>query len=225
MRIALAVLVLIVAACSKRETQTITSWLRVEVLRPKADELIRVGRRAEIFEIQREGRWRRLGVGNMSRYMLAGDEDAVLVDLNDGKGLQLLRPNEPPRAIPASFGRMGTVYVPFPAAVDVVAKADPHRADVYRFDLSGNELAHFRISVPEAYSDCSVTEGLAGYGMDRVPYTTANCNADSPQAKCLILGAGDFLYAVPPEADWSECSNFGKAGISMMEPARFTVFD
>lgn len=222
-RVGLAVLIAVLAACSKRETQTITSWLRVDVLRPRADDMIRVGRRAEVYEIHRGGRWRKLGVGNMSRYMVVGEGAAVLVDLNDRNGLQLLRPNEPPRAIPASFGRMGIVSVPFPSAIDVVVKEDPRRSEVYRYDLSGNQLAHFEISIPDAYSDCRIAEGLSGYGMDRVPYTTAHCSG-SQQAKCLMLGPRDFVYAVPPEGDWSECGNFGKSGISMMEAARFNVF-
>ena len=223
-RIGLAILIAVLAACSKRESQTITPWLRVEVLRPKADDMIRIGTRAEVFEIQRGGRWKKLGTGNYSRYIILAEGDAVLVDLNDRNGLQLLRPNEPARAIPASFGRMGTVSVPFPSAIDVAVREDPHRADVYRFDLSGKQVAHFEIAVPDAYTDCRIGEGVGAYDMDRVPYTTADCTSGSTQAKCLMLGPRDFVYAVPPEGDWSDCGNFDKAGISVMEPAVFTLF-
>ncbi|MGZ8866946.1 MAG: hypothetical protein ACXW2P_01285 [Thermoanaerobaculia bacterium] len=197
----------------------------MDVFRPRADDMIRVGRRAEVFEIQRGGRWRKLGVGSSSRYIVLGEGTAVLIDLNDRNGLQLIRPNEPARPIPASLGRMGVVYVPFPSAIDVVVTGNPRVTDVYRYGLSGNQLAHFKISVPDAYSDCRVGEALTGYGMDRVPYATADCRSGSPQAKCLMLGPRDFVYAVPPEGDWSECGSFGKAGISMMEPSRFTVFE
>lgn len=223
-RIGLAILIAVLAACSKREAQTITPWLRVDVLRPRADDMIRVGTRAEVFEIQRGGRWKKVGTGNYSRYMVLGEGDAVLVDLNDRNGLQLLRPNEPARAIPASFGRMGTVSVPFPSAIDVAVRENPHRADVYRFDLSGKQIARFEISVPDAYTDCRIAEAVGAYDMDRVPHTTADCTSGSQQAKCLMLGPRDFVYAVPPEGDWSDCGNFGKAGISVMEPAAFTLF-
>ena len=223
-RAAVGLLVASLGACSKHETQTITSWLRVDVARPRADELIRVGNKREVYEINRDGRWKRLGVGHSSAYMVLDDETAVLVQLNDGNGLQLLSPNELPRPVPASFGRMGTVHVAGASLIDVVASQTPREANVYRHDLSGTQIAQFRLFIPDAYSDCSVSEGLAAYGKDFIPYTSANCKMGSQQAKCLIVGPNGFVYAVPPEADWSECGNFGKAGISTTEPARFTVF-
>lgn len=223
-RAAAGLLVASLAACSKHETQTISSWLRVDVARPRADDLIRVGNKREVYEINRDGRWRRLGVGHSSAYMVLGDESAVLLQLNDGNGLQLVRPNESPRPVPASFGRMGTVHVAGASLIDVVASETPREANVYRHDLSGAQIAQFRLFIPDAYSDCRVGEGLAAYGKDFIPYTSANCKMDSQQAKCLIVGPNGFVYAVPPEADWSECGNFGKAGISTTEPARFTVF-
>lgn len=227
MRVALAVLIVFVTACSKHETQTITPWLRVKVLRPRADDFIRVGRRAEIFEIKRGGRWRRLGVGNLSRYMVIDEETTVLVDLNDRNGLQLLQENKPPRAIPASFGRIGTVYVPLPSAIDVVAREEPGRTAVYRFDFSGKQLAHFRLSVPAAYSDCTAGEGIVAYGMGdaRFPYTTADCKSGSQQAKCLLLDPRGVVHAVPPEGEWSDCANFAKAGIQVTAPVPFTLFE
>lgn len=225
MRVAMAVLIAVLAACSKRETQTITSWLRVDVIRPRADEMIRVGRRAEVFEIQSGGRWKKLGSGTFSRYLVVDEGAAVLVDLNDRNGLQLLRPNEPPRAIPASFGRAGTVSIPYPSAIDVVVRENPRRTDVYRYDLSGNQLAHFPITVPDAYSDCSADESIAGYDMKHVPYANGSCKMGSQQAKCLMLGPHDFVYAIRPDGEWSECGNFGKAGISLLEPMRFTVLE
>lgn len=221
---ALAMLIALVAACSERETQTITPWLRVEVLRPRADDMIRIGRRAEVFEIRRGNRWRKVGVGNLSRFMVVEDGTAVLVDLNDGKGLQLLLPDESPRAIPASFGRMGAVSIPFPSAIDVLTTLNPRTLEVHRYDLSGKQLAHFTITVPDAYSDCRVTEGLIGYGMDRLPYASATCPMGSLQAKCLMVGPRGFVHAVPPAADWSECGTFGRSGVSLMQPAPFTLF-
>lgn len=223
-RAAAALLLASLGACSKHETQTITPWLRVDVARPRADELIRVGSRREVYEIQRDGRWKRLGVGNTSGYIVLGDETAVLVQLNDGNGLQLLKPNEAPRPVPASFGRMGSVHVAGASLIDVVASQTPLEANVYRFDLSGTQVARFRFSIPDAYSDCNVGEGLVAYGNGWIPYTSANCKMGSQQARCLIVGPNGFVHAVPPEADWSECGNFGKAGISTIEPARFTVF-
>jgi hypothetical protein len=186
--------------------------------------LIRVGNRREVYEIKRGGRWKRLGVGNSSGYMVLGDETAVLVQLNDGKGLQLLFPNEPPRPVPASFGRSGSVYVAGASLIDVVARETPLEVNVYRFDLSGKQVTQFRLAIPEAYSDCKVSEGLAAYGNGLTPYTSADCRMGSQQAKCLIVGPDGFVHAVSPESDWSECGNFGRAGISTTEPARFTMF-
>lgn len=223
-RVAVALLVVALGACSKHETQTITSWLRVDVATPKADDFIRVGNRREVYEINRDGRWKRLGVGHSSAYMVLADETAVLLQLNDGKGLQLIRQNEPPRPIPAWFGRTGTVHVAGGSLIDVVATSPPREANVYRYDLSGSQVAHFQLLIPDAYSDCRVAEGITGYGKDFIPYMFVDCRMDSQQAKCLILGPDGFVYPVPPEADWSECGNFGKAGISTTEPARFTVF-
>ncbi|HEY0144044.1 MAG TPA: hypothetical protein VGF48_24370 [Thermoanaerobaculia bacterium] len=223
-RAAVALLLASLGACSKHETQTITSWLRVDVATPRADELIRVGSKREVYEIKRNGRWKKFGVGNSSSYMVLGEETAVLVQLNDGKGLQLVRPNEPPQPVPASFGRMGTVHVAGASLIDVVANDTPREASVYRHDLSGTLVAQFRLVVPEAYSDCRVAEGLLAYGKDFVPYGSADCKMGSQQAKCLIVGPNGFVHAVPPEADWSECGSFGKVGISTTEPARFTVF-
>ena len=223
-RVTLALLVSAMAACSKHETQTITSWLTVEVYRPRADETIRVGSRREVYKIKREGRWKRLGAGSMTSYLVLGEESAALVQLNDGKGLQLLRPNQPPQPFPSSFGRTGTVQVAGSSLIDVTASGSPREAVVYRFDLSGREIAKFRLSLPETYSDCKVAESVGAYGRDFAPYTTADCKVSSPQAKCLIVGPDNFVYALPPEADWSDCGNYGKAGISTAEPARFTVF-
>lgn len=223
--IVMAVLMMVSAGCSKRETQTITPWLRVDVLRPRADDMIRVGRRAEIYEIRRGGRWKRLGSGTLSRYMILGEGEAVLVELNDGNGLRLISEDGTSRALPAAFGRMGTVYVPYPSAIDIVTTENPHQAGVYRYDLAGRQLAQFRLAIPDEYSDCKVSEGLAGYGMKYVPYMDAVCQMGSQQAKCLMLGPDDFVHVVDPEKDWSECGDFGKAGISMMEPAKFTLFN
>ena len=221
---AIGLLAATLGACSKHETQTITPWLRVDVAKPRADDFIRVGSRREVYEIKRDGRWRKFGTGNLSRYMVVGEDTAVLLDLNDGNGLQLLQPDQPPRAIPASFGRAGTVYVPFPSAIDVVVTEKPRRTDVYRFDLAGTQTAQFQFVIPEAYSDCGVGEGLSTYGNGSVPYISAFCKTGSQQAKCLILGPNGLVHAVSPDADWSECDNFGKAGISTIEPARFNTF-
>ena len=146
------------------------------------------------------------------------------MQLNDGNGLQLLRPGESPRPVPASFGRMGTVHVAGASLIDVVTVETPREANVYRYDLSGKQVAQFRFVIPDAYSDCKLGEGLAAYGKDFVPYGVANCKMGSQQAKCLIVGPDGFVYAVPPEPDWSACGDFGKAGISTTEPASFTVF-
>ena len=223
-RVTLAFLVSAMAACSKHETQTITSWLTVEVYRPRADEMIRVGSRREVYEIKRDGRWKTVGAGSRTSYLVLGEESAVLVQFHDGKGLQLLRPDRPPQPFPAAFGRAGTVQVAGSSLIDVTASETPREAVVYRFDLSGREIAQFRLSLPETYSDCKVAESVGAYGKDFVPYTTADCKMNSPQAKCLIVGPGNFVYALPPEGDWSDCGSYGKAGISTTEPARFTVF-
>lgn len=69
LRVARATALLLIAslgACSKHETQTPTSWLRIDVATPRADDMIRVGARREVYEINRDGRWKRVGIGHSS---------------------------------------------------------------------------------------------------------------------------------------------------------------
>ena len=215
---------LVALACTKRETQELTPWLRVHVLRPKTGDsgVIKLGTRAERYEVKRDGRWKKVGQGNYTAYMILGDETAALVNLADGQ--HLVRPDMPPRLVPSSLGRSGTVFVSADVRfIDVLTTASANRADIYRHGLDGKPVEHFEITIPEAYSDCPVGT-VAGYGRTQTPYVKAHCKDKSTQAKCVFAGPDGFVHAVPPEADSLRCDNISVSGYSIAHPAPFQLF-
>lgn len=238
-RIALAAVLVVIAgtACTKREQRHITSWLRVDIRRPVTGTsgVIVLGSRNEVFHANIAGRWKRLGVGHTSSYMVLGEEHAVLLELNDGKGLQLVTNHAAPRPIRQWFAEGGEdVSVPRGiVAIDVfrcVVRAKPagcRDVRIDRYGVDGTAMASFQTSLPQTYSDCQQT-AIKGYDGAGTPYVISQCSQNSTQAKCILTAArpdGPFLYPVSPDRPWSECSEFPGAGVSLTDRQHFVVLD
>ena len=226
--------VLVLGGCTKHEERYVTPWLKVEVRRPVTgtSDVIVLGSREEVFHAKVGDRWARLGTGHASRYMILADDRAALIDLHDGKGLQLVREDGAPRRVPKEFGRNGDVVVPPDTeAIDVFdcrVRATPagcREAQIYRYDLAGMLLASFPVALPEKYSDCQLLS-ITGYDKERIPYVFAQCRMDSVQAKCVVVAPRKdalFVYAVGADQPWTECSDLSHAGVSLTEPEHFEV--
>lgn len=236
-RAAVAMLALIVCgACTKHEERDVTPWLKVDVKRPSTGTsgMIVLGSSEEVFHAKVGDRWVRLGTGHASSYMTLADDRAVLIDLNDRKGLQLVREDAAasPRPVREAFGRGGDVTVPPGGDVidifDCRVPATPagcREAQIYRYEVSGTLLASLPAALPEAYSDCQQL-GIKGYDKERIPYVYAQCESRSLQAKCVLVAPrkdGLFVYAVGVEQPWIECSEFSRSGVSLTEPQHFVV--
>ena len=219
------------ARCTKHDERYITPWLRVDVRRPSTGTsgLIRVGSAEQKWDVQVNGHWQTLGTGPVSSYLMLGEEamtsGAVLVDLNDQNGLQLVRPDAPPLPLRSILRRPGTIYWPAPAMFDVLA-CDGGNACVDRYDLmSGRFLTTTDVSIPKEYSDCQHPT-IAGY-VDKTPYVSFQCSFGSPQAQCVLAAQrkdGPFVYAVGRDAPPSECGTFQHAGVKLRNPSpQFTI--
>lgn len=225
-------LVIVLANCTKHEERYITPWLKVDIVRPVTGSsgVVVSGPSKEVFYTKRGRRWMTLGAGHASVYILMDGERAVLIDLHDGKGLQLAREGADPQPVPKIFDRTGDVVVPPGSeSIDVfgcaTGAATCREARIDRYDAAGTFIATFRLSLPERYSDCQLLR-IAGYDRDAIPYGFAQCRRDSPLAKCVIVAArkdGLFVYAVEPNRPWSECSEFSRAGVALHQPETFVV--
>ena len=225
---------LLLGGCTKHEELLLTPWLKVDIARPVTgtNGVIVLGSREQTFYVRVGDRWVRLGTGPASSYMLLADDQAALVELNDGKGLQLVRGDAAPRSVPSAFGRNGDVSVlPGGEAIDVfecrvaATPAGCREVQIDRYDLAGTPIATFPVVLPEAYSDCQQVR-INGYDRARIPYVFAQCGANSEQTKCVLAAPRRetlFVYAVGKDQPWSECSAFTKAGVSLVEPQKFTV--
>lgn len=226
--------VLVVGGCTKHEELFLTPWLKVDMARPVtgSDGVIVLGSREQVFHVRVGDRWVRLGTGHASSYMLLAEEQAALVELHDGKGLQLVRGDAAPRSVPAAFGRSGDVVVlPGGEAIDVfecrvaATPAGCREVQVDRYDVAGTLLATFPVVLPEAYSDCQLVR-ITGYDKARIPYVFAQCSGNSAQARCVVAAPRRdtlFVYVVGADQPWAECSDLSHAGVSLREPERFTV--
>lgn len=199
----LLICALLLGACSKHDVQYPTPWLRVDVMRPRADELIRVGSLEERYEVKVADRWQKLGVGHRSGYTILGEEaltaPAALVNLDDPSSRLLVRSDAPPRCL------RGDIYFANGVTVDVLQKSE-RRAHIDRYDALNNATTSFDVSIPDSYSDCQIN-GIKGYATGSVPYIEATCGASS-QARCLVIAAGkrQAVYAVKQEQPESDCA-------------------
>ncbi len=120
-----ALAILTLGACARHQEKELTGWLKVDIVRPVTGTsgTYQVGTLEEVFYVKAGGVWERLGSGHPTRYLVLTDpnkegyetnaQPAALVDLNDGKGFQVVRAGEENlRPIQAVFGRTGEFSVP-----------------------------------------------------------------------------------------------------------------
>ena len=225
--------VIVLGGCTRHEERYVTRWLKVDIGRPVTGNsgVIVLGSSEEVFHAKIGNRWVRLGTGHAASYMTLADDQAVLIDLHDGKGLQLVREDAAPRRVAEAFGHGDQVTVPPDREViDVFdcrirATVGCREAQIYRYDVAGTLLASLPVALPEAYSDCQQL-GITRYDQERIPYVFAQCGSGSLQAKCVVVAPRKdalFVYAVGTDRPWIECSEFSRAGVSLTEPAGFEV--
>lgn len=220
-------LFIVFCGCAKHEVRYITPWLKIDIRAPAKGSRIVIGSSREIFYAKVRDEWVRLGTGHSSSYMsLAGDQ-AVLFDLHDGKGFQLVREGGAGQRV--SFGHKGTWSVlPDREAIDIfdcrvpATPAGCREVDIYRYDVDGTLLATFPVALPDAYSNCQILK-IEGYDKEKIPYVFAQCRRDSADAaKCVLVAPRKdalFVHAVGADRPWIECSEFGRAGISLRAPS------
>jgi hypothetical protein len=225
---AAAILGLIVlGGCTKREERLVTQWLKIDISRPRTGSsgVVVLGSNQEMVSVKMENRWVRLGTGHATSYMVLAEDQAALIDLHDGGGVQLVSENRPPR-------RAGDVSVPPDReAIDRFECRIPatptgcREALIERSDVSGTVIASFTVALPDAYSDCQQLR-INGYDRERIPYVFGQCRPDSAQAKCVLMAPrkdAPYVYAVGVDQPWSECSDLSHAGVTLSEPARYDV--
>jgi hypothetical protein len=221
----LALLAVALAACTQHEERAPTPFLKFDIVRPTTGDsgVVVSGPKEEVAYVNRGGSWSKLGVGHGTGYMVLANGSAVLLDLHDGKGLQLVRSDGSVRPIPASLGRAGVVVVtPEPESIDVYQEENSREARIFRFDIKGTPLAEFSVSLPAEFSDCRLGH-IAGYDAKLLPYVIADCNFRSPQAGCVLLAPPDIVRAIPPER-FSDCSGSPPGRISLREPSTYVLF-
>ena len=226
-----ALLAVLLCACTKTEKRYVAPWLRVDVIRPVTGNsgVIVSGATKEIFLARVDDRWIPLGDGHTSRYLIFGDENysAVLFDLNDGRGLQLARPGAVPQPVAQLCARGDVVVPPGTDAVDVFACSDPdcRAATIDRCDFEGKLISKLAVSLPAEHSSCRLLS-VKGYDHDSIPYAFGQCRSEPGQSRCVLVASrkdGPFAYAVGPDQPWDECNNFSRSGVSLAPPRTFEL--
>jgi hypothetical protein len=165
--------------------------------------------------------------------MVLAGEQAALVDLNDRRGVQIVRAGERAlRSVQEVFGRTGEFQVPPGRTAldfyDCGVPASPagcRDLQIHRYDVGGAPRETFHIPLPDTYPECQLMS-VRGYDGAGTPYVNAQCATNSERAKCLLLAArkeGLFVHAVGKDRPWSECSEFPGLGVSLREMERFEV--
>ena len=195
-------LCVLLAACSKHDERYITPWLRVDIVRQRADELIRVGSREERWDVKVDGRWQSLGGGYPTSYAILGEEaltaTAALVSVNGGPFL--VRPDAQPQRL------SGAISIPNAVNFDVMHNTD-HDAQIERYDSTGARVKTFSVSLPAEYSDFTIS-GIKGYDANLVPYVSTYGKPGSSQAQCVVIAAREpqVIDAVRPDQPPADCN-------------------
>jgi hypothetical protein len=233
--IAVIAATMFVVTCTRHEEILITPFVKMDVRRPATGTsgVIAAGSRDEIVSTRSGSTWKRLGIGHSTSYMVLGEQQAVLIDLHDRNGPQLVRPDETPVRISEALGA-GAVFVPSNSLfVDRFSCASPgdgercREARIDRLNAGDGQRTSFTGGVPATLSDCQITR-VIGYDRDVIPYFFADCRPDSAQAKCVVVAprpGEPFVYVVTPDRQWGDCSSFPGLGVSLAQPQQYGVMD
>ena len=201
-----ALSILTLAACARHHERELTAWLKVDIVRPVTGTSgnVVVGSNEEVFHVRVGNRWRRLGSGHPCRYMVLSDpnkesyerrsQPAALVDLNDRKGVQIVREGEQAlRPVRDVFGTTGELVVPPSRTVidflDCGERAAPSGCrdlQIDRYDLGGTLVKTFRIPLGETYPGCQL-QSIRWYDSVETPIVDARC-ASGFRARPMPLG-------------------------------------
>src|SRR5712692_9650649 len=99
---------LLLAGCGEHQERSVTDWLRVDVVRPATGTsgVIVLGPTEEVYRVRSGSHWKVLGSGHPCRHMVLGEGEAVIIDLNDRKGDQIIyRGEHSLRPVREVFGR------------------------------------------------------------------------------------------------------------------------
>jgi hypothetical protein len=239
-----ALAILALGACARHQERELTGWLKVDIVRPVTGTsgVFVAGRNEEIFQVKAGSEWEAVGAGHPARYLLLQDPDkedydasaqpAALVDLNDGKGFQVLRAGQPGlQPLAAAFGRTGEFSLPSSrTAIDFWEcreRATPtgcRDLRIHRYHPTGTLAKTFEISLNVAFPGCRL-QRVVWYDSADVPYVNADCEP-SERAQCLVVAPrkdGLFVHAVGRDRPSVECSDFPGLGVAKAEPAHFEV--
>ena len=228
--------VLLLTGCSKHEEQSITDWLKVDVIRPVTGTsgVIVVGSRIEVYRVRNGSRWAVLGTGHSSRHMVLGEGKAVIIDLNDLKGEQIIYEGDPTlRSVRQVFGHNLQFFVaPGRVAIDFYECTVPAKpagcrgVNIYRHDLAGKLLETFRVDMKEQYPECQVFDAPRGFDSAGTPYLFSQCARESERVACLLVAPrkdGLFIHAVSKDHA-SQCADFPGLGVSLRGLELFEFF-
>lgn len=232
------------AACAQHQERELTAWLKVDLVRPATGTsgTFVVGRNEEVFHARVGKGWTRLGSGHPCRYMVLNDankeyydkdsQPAALVDLNDRKGVQIVRAGERAlRPVQDLFGAAEFTVPPSRTVIDVLHCRD-RAADVGCQDLQidrhqphGSLVKTFRVELGEAYPECGIV-GIRWYDSVEIPVLDARCTMESERAQCLWLMPRDeglVVHAVGRDRPPRECSDSPRLNVALSRVERFEV--
>jgi hypothetical protein len=235
---------LTLVACARHEERELTAWLKVEITRPATGTsgVLVVGSNEEVFHARVGNRWQRLGSGHPTRYLLLNDPNkeyyekdaqaAALVDLNDGKGVQVVRAGQRElRPLADAFGSAGDPAVPpSRTAVDLVEcreRAIPagcRDLRIRRYDPGGTLIKTFDVPLAETYPECQLL-GIRWYDSREDPIISAQCGR-SESVRCLWLiprDEGLVVRAVGADRPPRECSESPGLNVALSNVERFEV--
>ena len=232
----LLILPLLLAGCAEHQERSVTDWLKVEVVRPATGTsgVIVLGASKEVYRVRTGSGWRVLGSGHPCRHMVLGEGEAVIIDLNDGKGEKIIHRGEDGlRPIREVFGRDAPSFVGpdrvFIDFYDCTVAAKPTgcgEVTIYRHDLMGRLLKTFHVALDERYPECQILASPRGFDAAGTPYLFSQCKMESERVKCLLLAPredGLFIYAVSKDRPWDHCSDFPGLGVSLRGLELFEV--
>lgn len=242
--VATALSTLALVACARHEERELTGWLKVDIARPPGGTSgsIVAGRSKETFHVKVGSRWERLGSGHPCVYMVlsdpnkeyhqGGSQPAALIDLNDGKGMQIVREGEEDmRPVKEVFGRTEGFTVPPSRSVldfwdcrERATEVGCRDLQIHRHDLGGALVNTFRIPLGETYPGCELLT-IRFYDGVGTPIVNARCARDS-EPQCLWATPrkeGLMVRAVGRDRPARDCSDSPGLNVALSQVERLEV--